>query len=72
MASKCGMDEGHTYPVGSLAVSKVTSPKEEKYLALLVSSPPRKLSIFMSLGNSEIRNLTLIVSPLHKTVYVVA
>lgn len=37
-----------------------TSAKEEKYLAALFSSPARNASIFMSLGNSEILNLTLL------------
>ena len=52
IAFKCGRHDGHTFP-------PFTSPKEEKYFVLLVSSPPEKLGIFISLGSSEISNLTL-------------
>ena len=59
---------GPHVPVIFRADSKVTLPKDEKNLALLDSSPPRKASIFMSLGNSDITNLTLTISLLHEIV----
>ena len=42
-----------------------TSAKVEKKVALLLSSPAKNDSIFMSLGSSAKTNLTTIASPLH-------
>ena len=58
-------------PFRSLALCKVTLAKEEKYVALLLSYPPKKLNIFISLGNSETTNLTSINSPFLLIWYVV-
>jgi hypothetical protein len=42
-----------------------TSAKVEKKVALLLSSPAKNASIFISFGSSEKTNLTSIALPLH-------
>lgn len=51
-------------PSSLLIVSLLTFAKVEKYIAALDNSPARNANIFMSLGSSEILNLTSMEVPL--------
>ena len=51
-------------PSSSFIVSLLTSAKVEKYIAALDYSPASNANIFMSLGSSQILNLTSMEVPL--------